>query len=237
LYNATLDALALQSGSTLLDAGCGSGVVCVLAAERGLTVTGFDASPNSIEVARRRCPKGHFLVADLNQRFPFDSDIFDGVMFGNSLQFASTPAHALREAVRVLRPAGRVAIAVFDEVQRCEGHKPIAAMMSLLPAAPAGSPGPFALSNDGDLEALVQAEHLEFEGVTRVDTPWRYRNLETALRAFLSAGPTQQAIEVVGEEKVRAVLEDAIVSHLQGDGTYRFGNVFKVVVGRKRAAG
>jgi ubiquinone/menaquinone biosynthesis C-methylase UbiE len=236
LYDAMLDALALQSGGALLDAGCGSGVVCVLAAERGLSVTGLDASPRSIEVARRRCPDGQFYVADLGERFPFESDIFDGVVFCNSLQYVSHPEHALREAVRVLRPAGRVAIAVFDAPRKYQGHEPIAAVMSLLPPAPSGSPEPFALSTDAALEALVRDAHMEFEGIQRVNTPWHYRNLEMALRAFISAGPAQQAIEIVGEEKLRAVLEDAIIPHVQADGTYRFDNMFKFVVAGKRAA-
>lgn len=236
LYNAVLDAVALQSGSALLDAGCGSGIVCLLAAVRGLDVTGLDASPRFIDVARERCPGGRFLVGDLREALPFEPNSFDGVVFSNSLQFVPNAAEAVREAARVLRPNGRVTIAVFDAPEKCDGNKPISAIRSLLPAALPGSPGPFSLSNDETLERLVRDAGLAFEGIHRVDTPWHYPDLETAQRAFISAGPSQQALEIVGEERLRTVLDAATAPFRQSDGTYLLRNVFMFVVGRKTPA-
>jgi len=44
LYDATLRALEPLAGRTLLDAGCGAGLALGLAADRGATVSGLDAS-------------------------------------------------------------------------------------------------------------------------------------------------------------------------------------------------
>lgn len=233
LYEAILDALALQPGQSLFDAGCGSGVVCVLAANRGFDVTGLDASSAFIEVARQRCPSGRFAVGDLSERLPFADESFDGAMFSNSLQFVPNAADALREAVRVVKPGGRIVVAVFDSPEKCEGQKPIGAIMSLLPAGPAASRSPFALSHGATIEKLLGDAGLEYEGIKRVEAPWRYRDLQTALRAFTSAGPSQEAIEIVGAEKLRAVLETAVSPFLQSDGTYLLENAFMVASGRK----
>lgn len=66
-------------GATLLDAGCGTGALAVVAAERGARVTAVDVSPTLLEVARERTPEalreridfraGDMLDAD---RGPFD---------------------------------------------------------------------------------------------------------------------------------------------------------------------
>ncbi len=93
LYEGILDALALAPGSTLLDAGCGSGIVSFLAEQRGLCVTGLDVSPKFIEAARRRVLGVEFTVGDL-QQLPFQSDTLDAVVGCNSFQFAAHPSAA-----------------------------------------------------------------------------------------------------------------------------------------------
>jgi SAM-dependent methyltransferase len=236
LYDALLDAVAIKPGGKLLDAGCGSGVVCVLGAERGLDVTGIDASPAFIDVARERCPDGQFSIGDLREALPFEACSFDAVVFSNSLQFVSNRDDAMREVARILRPGGRVAIAVFDAQEKCDGSKPIGAILSLLPIPPPGSPGPFALSNVVMLESLVRDTGLEFEGIRRVDTPWHYPDLETARRAFISAGPSQQVRELGREEALRAAIDAANAPFAQPDGTYLLQNVFMLAVGRKPGA-
>ncbi len=56
------------SGRTLLDAGCGTGALAVLAARRGARVLAIDLSPTLIDLARTRCPAGldiSFCVGDM----------------------------------------------------------------------------------------------------------------------------------------------------------------------------
>src|SRR5437868_2158033 len=65
LWKAMLDAAGVEKGTSLLDAGCGGGGACVVAAERGAQVSGIDASPALIAIARRRVPNGDFRVDDL----------------------------------------------------------------------------------------------------------------------------------------------------------------------------
>jgi 2-polyprenyl-3-methyl-5-hydroxy-6-metoxy-1,4-benzoquinol methylase len=43
-------------GSAVLDVGCGAGGFCRLAADAGATVTGIDAAPTLVEIARERVP-------------------------------------------------------------------------------------------------------------------------------------------------------------------------------------
>ena len=44
------------SGARLLDAGCGTGALSVVAAHRGCAVTAVDIAANLVEIARERAP-------------------------------------------------------------------------------------------------------------------------------------------------------------------------------------
>jgi SAM-dependent methyltransferase len=65
----------IAGGNTVLDLGCGGGEpVARFLVERGLHVTGIDASPQMIAMARDRMPDQEWVVADmrvlaLNRRF------------------------------------------------------------------------------------------------------------------------------------------------------------------------
>jgi SAM-dependent methyltransferase len=235
LYEALLDSLNLPPGAALFDAGCGSGVVSMLAVERGADVTGLDASPQFIDIARTRCPQARFMVGDLREPLPFDKERFDAMVFCNSLQYVPNPIVAVREAARVLRNGGPVAIAVFDVVEKCEGAKPITAIVSLLPQADPNALGPFALSKAGQLEGIVREAGLECASIRSVDVPWHYRDLETARRAFISAGPSQHVRELGLEAELAERLDAANAEFRRSDGTYVLGNSFRIVVGRKAA--
>src|SRR5436190_5101285 len=65
LYEGVLEALRLEPGMRLLDAGCGSGVFAEIAAKAGAKVSGLDAAPALIERARQRVPEADFTVGDL----------------------------------------------------------------------------------------------------------------------------------------------------------------------------
>lgn len=56
LYEAVLDRVAPPPGTRVLDVGCGSGVYCRLAVERGLAVSGLDDTPELVALAARRVP-------------------------------------------------------------------------------------------------------------------------------------------------------------------------------------
>src|SRR5262245_46203028 len=71
LFEAILDATGVGAGTCLLDVGCGSGLACAIAAARGARVSGLDASPGLLEIARERVPEGDFRVGDLTS-LPFD---------------------------------------------------------------------------------------------------------------------------------------------------------------------
>lgn len=54
----------LSPGSSILDVGCGTGIIAQNLVSNGYRVVGIDISPGMISAARRRLPEGDFRVAD-----------------------------------------------------------------------------------------------------------------------------------------------------------------------------
>jgi len=228
---AVLARCAIGPGSAYLDAGCGAGLAAQLAAERGAHVSGLDAAEGMLAIARRRVPQGDFRHADLEE-FPFPSHTFDVVTGFNSFQFAGDPVTALREARRVAKPGGIVAIVSWSEPERMEFTAIARALKPLLPAPADGSPGPFALSNEERLRSVAAEAGLAAFDSVELDCVWKYRDLDFALRALSSTGRTAQAIELLGAEAVDRAHRDALAPFRQPDGSFRLLALFRCLLTR-----
>jgi SAM-dependent methyltransferase len=86
----------------LLDVGCGSAWL----GDHYAYYTGVDVSPEAVEAARRRGRE--VLLADVDERLPFDDESFDGVVLKDVLEHVSDPVRLVRDTHRVLRRGGRV---------------------------------------------------------------------------------------------------------------------------------
>ena len=129
-----LDTLNLRGDERLLDMGCGRGAVLLMAAQHlttgravGLDLwRGVDQSGNSPEATRRNAAaEGVADRVDLHTgdmtALPFEDDSFDVVVSSLAIHNISGRAgrdKAIDEAVRVLRPGGRLMIADVRATRR-----------------------------------------------------------------------------------------------------------------------
>ncbi len=111
-----LDYLGNVKGLGVLDAGCGSGYLARLLAQRGARVEGVDLSRKLLaaaEVDEARDPLGiRYRSADLADLSAFASGSFDAVVSNIVLQDVRRFAEAIREIHRVLRPGGRFVFSI-----------------------------------------------------------------------------------------------------------------------------
>jgi SAM-dependent methyltransferase len=91
LFEAVLDAAGAGPGTRLLDVGCGSGLILVLAAERGAIPAGLDISPGLLGIARERLPEADLREADM-ESLPFADASFDAVTGVNASSSPGTRA-------------------------------------------------------------------------------------------------------------------------------------------------
>lgn len=99
-----------RAGERLLEIGSGVGnFTRIVSDATGASVIGIDVSPDLLEEARRRVPRGIFALGDAHA-LSFADAAFDAV-YGSSVLHHLDLVPALAEIRRVLRPGGRVLFA------------------------------------------------------------------------------------------------------------------------------
>jgi trans-aconitate 2-methyltransferase len=159
---AVVDRLTLRGDERVLDAGCGSGRVTEVLAERlpNGTVVALDASAAMLSQARRRLARFddriEFVQADLEQPLPVDPPV-DAILSTATFHWVRDHARLFHNLAEILRPGGWL-------IAQCGGKGNIASLERVLVGM--GYPGvdrPFA-SPEETAERLVAA------GFTRIET-------------------------------------------------------------------
>ncbi len=125
------EAARVRAGQRVLDVACGTGVltreVAVRVGPAGSAV-GLDVNAGMLAVARRQAPEVEWRAARA-EALPFEDESFDAVVSQFGLMFFQDRQAALGEMLRVLRPGGYLAVAVWASVEQSPGY---AALLRLL---------------------------------------------------------------------------------------------------------
>ena len=233
VYEHVLQVANIRSGTSVLDCGCGAGRFVRLAADEGASVAGIDAASALVEIARKRTPDADLRVGDL-ESLPWPDRTFDVVAGFSTFQFADDHASALHEASRVSR--GSVWVAIPTRLADSGIPQAFASLIDLFPAGVPASlknSGMYALSAPEPLEGVLQSAGLRARTDDIVESTVVFPNVETAVRAFLSAGATALAVQRSGRRAVEQALTEAL-RHLTDDlGTVTLPGWFRVVEARE----
>jgi SAM-dependent methyltransferase len=222
-----------KPSDTVVELAAGPGDTGFLAAERvgpAGRLLSTDVAPEMVDVARRRAAElgledVEFLVADA-AALPFDEASVDGILCRFGLMLVPDPAQALGEIARVLRPGGSVALAVWaDPVENdwMTAAARTAVELGLVERPDPSAPGPFRLSDAGELDELVESAGLRVDALEDVALTWRASSLQEWWEATLDMSrmlATLVARITPGEAAaVRAGAEERLSRYVAADGS------------------
>lgn len=228
-----IEHLDLQPGHRVLELAAGPGDTGFLAAELvrpGGVVICSDGAESMLDVARERASglgvdNVEFKALQL-EWIDLPTASVDGVLCRWGLMFALDPGAALQEARRVLRPGGRIAVAVWDAAER----NPWATIprRALMEAGHLGPPDPsvpsmFGLGESDRLADLFeQAGFVEVQ-VETVDLPRRSASGEQFLAETVAlseiVGRVWRELDEAQRQRVSARVAELTAPFTAADGS------------------
>ncbi len=160
---AVIRAAELRPGESVVDVGCGTGTVALLAARAGAHVTAVDPADRLRAVARSAADRDgltvQFLAGDAAS-LPLPDLSMDAVLSNFAAIFAPDPQAAMAEMVRVLAPRGRIVFSAWIP-GGAVGNLNAAAMQLVRAAVGAPEPPPpFAWHDNAALAAAFAVHDL-----------------------------------------------------------------------------
>ena len=216
-----LEGACLEPGEEVLELACGAGRVGFEAARRvapGGSVLCSDFSPKMVAAVDGRVERtglANVRTAVLDaQELALDSESFDAVLCRFGYMLMPDPRSALVESHRVLRPGGRLVLAVWGPAEQNPWLATVLeALMERLgaPAPEPGTPGPFALGDARRLEELLEEACLENIEVVKLDSEQRYDSAPAWWQHTRDVGgPLAAALDAMADDQAEAVRETAI---------------------------
>lgn len=107
VHQAILNLLKFDESKQILDLGSGEGALSEKLISLGHNITACDGDSGQFKLKQITCQK-----VDLNQALPFNNSQFDIVILSDVIEHLENPWHIIREACRVLKPAGKLILSI-----------------------------------------------------------------------------------------------------------------------------
>ncbi len=230
-----LDSVILKPGDKILDVACGTGILAREASKRVKpegSATGLDASPGMLTVAKQIDPDVNW-VRGQAEMLPFPDESFDVVVSQFGLMFFSDKIKSIREMLRVLVPGGKLAVAVWHDLDHSVPYKIEVELLERMAGSNAANAlrAPFVLGDKNELKKLFTdagVNHIEIRthNVT-ANFPEIRSMIEADLRGWLPVMGVVLSDELI--EKILNEAETALKQFKNEDGKVSFDSPGHIV--------
>lgn len=235
--SAVIDGATLTRGDRVLDVACGTGLVALAAATAvgpAGEVLGIDLSGRMVDAAgriarQRQVANARFERMD-GEALALPDASFDAALCALGLMYMPDPQQAVAQMRRVLRPGGRMALAVWGERALCGWSS----VFGIVDAEIASDVCPlfFRLGQRDTLAQICALAGLATIRQRRIAVTLEFADAETACNAAFVGGPVALAwsrFDDAARSRVRRRYLDAITLWRNGL-AYRIPGEFVVVV-------
>jgi SAM-dependent methyltransferase len=229
-----LDAAGVGSGTRVVEVGCGVGTLAAAAAARGAAVTGTDIAEGMVAAARRRHPGIEFLHAD-GEALPLQDAAFDAALAAFVINHMPDAERGAAELVRVTRPGGRVATAMWGPFERV-------ALLGLPARAAAaagvsdddgpGGPDSLRFTDAGELVRVLDGAGLEDVVVEEVSFTLPVADLDELWNGVLGGSVRTSRRLSAGGDGAREALRELAEPYRDGAG-YSLPTLVRIASGRR----
>lgn len=234
-------AARIRSGQRVLDLACGTGVLARQILEdlgESGSVVGLDAGSGMLTVARRLAPKITWQQG-VAESLPFEGASFDAVVCQFGLMFFQDRRAALGEMLRVLKPGGWFAMAVWDALANSDVYREEVELLERLAGRDAANAlrAPFVLGDADELSELFSLPGLESVTLETHSGTGRFPSIQAIVEADLRGWLPLMGVNLTEDliSKILTESEQVLAPYLTGDGTVEFDAPAHVINGRRTA--
>jgi ubiquinone/menaquinone biosynthesis C-methylase UbiE len=227
------DAAGISPEMRVLDVACGTGVLTLVAAERvgpGGSAVGLDLNPGMLEVARHKAPHIEWRESPA-ESLPFEDGSFDAVVSQFGLMFFQDKAGAIAEMWRVLRPGGRMAVAVWDSLENVAGYAAVTNLLARLfgDAAANSLRSPYSLGDTTELGSLFRTAGVANASIATLAGKARYPSMRYWMEADIRGWTLADMIDDAQFEELVAAAESELSRFVAKDGRVEFDSPAHII--------
>jgi ubiquinone/menaquinone biosynthesis C-methylase UbiE len=220
------DAAQLAPGQKVLDIACGTGVLAREAARRvrpGGAVTGIDRNGGMLAVARRRAPDIDWQLGRA-EALALPDAAMDAAVSQFGLMFFEDRRAALREMRRVVRPGGRIAVAVWAALDRAPGYAAMTALLQRLFGDRVADAlrAPFALGDADALGSLFTAAGIPNVEIRTLEGTARFPSIESWVHTDVKGWTLADLIDDAQYARLQQAAGQELAAYVERDGTVFF---------------
>ncbi len=233
------ESAGLRPGMRVLDVACGTGVLTLAAADLVKpdgSVVGLDLNPGMLEVAMRKGSPIDWREASADA-IPFEDATFDAVVSQFGLMFFPDKPRAIQEMLRVLRPGGSLAIAVWDSLENNAGYAAINQLLIRLfgDSAAESLTAPYSLGDVPELSSLFADAGASNTKITTIEGKARFSSIRHWMEADIRGWTLADAIDDAEFERLVSEAEAELAHLVTESGSVEFGNPAHIVTATRHA--